>query len=355
MRAETLRLLLPSLAGAILITPTEVLPALQKLTTPRPLALPPALLGSVVPTDLDSLRPAGGVTGRGSRDGWRGVHVVVSVDWEGSGFDDEDLAAFRRFRDDFPDVPLTHFLNAAYFTRLAPEDVVGAVCASDKIRSVLRDGDEIGLHVHSDNHLVYAAGVTPKKFPSWNYLPDMTGHSVPLSAFSEEEVRQIVAFSCRTLEQQGFGRPKSFRAGGWHAGTSVFNALAAEGFTVDSSEVPYESIPGTFGQLQELWPDATRVSQPYYLESGLVEVPDNGCLADYVTADQMVDNFKEVVRAGIGKPAVLSLGFHQETAAKFLPRLRSALIEIELRAAMQRMPIRYDVVKDVALTLCKSR
>jgi len=284
-----------------------------------------------------------------------GVNIVVSVDWEGSGFDAEDLAAMSQFRDDFPNVPLTHYLNAAYFTKLAPNDVMGAVSSGDKIRTVLREGDEIGLHVHSDNHLLYAAGVAPKKYPSWDNLPDMTGHTVPLSAFSEEEVRSVVAFSCRTLEQQGFERPQSFRAGGWHAGTNVLNALATEGFVVDSSEVPIDWLGGYFGDVQDLWPNATRVSQPYRLEAGLVEVPDNGCLADYATADDMVATFHEVSKASRGKPMVLTLGFHQETAAKFLPRLRSALLEIELRAAAQRIPLRFDRTKDVARATCGAR
>ena len=43
----------------------------------------------------------------------QGVSIVVSVDWEGSGFTDDDMAAFCRFRNDFPDIALTHFLNAA--------------------------------------------------------------------------------------------------------------------------------------------------------------------------------------------------------------------------------------------------
>ena len=283
--------------------------------------------------------------------GVRGLRVVVSVDWEGSGFDAKDLAAFCQFRDDFPNVPLTQFLNAAYFTRLAPNDEAGAKDACDQIRTVLRDGDEIGLHVHADNHLLYAAGVAPKKFPSWDNLPDMTGHSVPLSAFSEEEVRRVVAFSCGTLEQHGFDRPSAFRAGGWHAGSSVLNALAAEGFAVDSSEVPHDWLPRNFGDVEDLWPNATRVSQPYRVRGGLVEVPDNGCLADYVTSDQMVETFEEVLQSQSGKPVVLSLGFHQETAAKFLPRLRSALLEMELRAATRGVPMRYDCMRDVALTV----
>ena len=51
------------------------------------------------------------------------VSLVVSVDWEGTRFNAEDLAAFRQFREDFPSVRLTHFLNAAYYTQLAPDDV----------------------------------------------------------------------------------------------------------------------------------------------------------------------------------------------------------------------------------------
>ena len=179
----------------------------------------------------------------------------------------------------------------------------------------------------------------------------MTGHSVPLSTFAEEEVRSIVAFSCRTLVQQGFDRPRSFRAGGWHADRSVLNALAAEGFAVDSSAVPPCWFKHGFGDVQDLWPDATRLSQPYRLEGGLVELPNNGCLADYATSSDMVETFQAVARSARGTPAVLTLGFHQETAAKFLPRLRSALLEIELMAAVQRIPIRYDRAKDVAPTV----
>lgn len=298
---------------------------------------------------LDTVRSARWSWG-GVWNGCRGVHVVVSVDWEGTRFNAEDLAAFRKFREDFPSVRLTHFLNAAYYTQLAPDDVRAALNATEQIRSVLREADEIGLHVHADAHLLRAAGVAPKQFPSWNNLPDESGHSVPLSAFSEEEVRRVVAGSCRILEQQGFERPTAFRAGGWHAGGHVMSALAAEGFAVDSSEVPTDWLPRHFGEVPELWPDATRLSQPYHLEGGLVEVPDNGCLADYVTAEQMVDTFKAVAQAGRreARPAVLSLGFHQETAAKFLPRLRDALLEIELRAAMQRIPLSYDRLQDVA-------
>ena len=120
--------------------------------------------------------------------------------------------------------------------------------------------------------------------------------------------------------------------------------------TVDSSEVPHDWPGlGSFGDVAKLWPNTTRVSQPYRLESGLVEVPDNGCLADYLTSDEMVENFEAVVQAGGGKPVVLALGFHQETAAKFLPRLCSALVEIEEKAEERCIPLHYQRTDDVAL------
>ena len=66
------------------------------------------------------------------------------------------------------------------------------------------------------------------------------------------------------------------------------------------------------------------------------------------SSSRQVDTFNEVVTHANGQPAVLSIGFHQETAAKFLPRLRSALLEIELRAGMQDLELRYDRMIDAA-------
>ena len=94
-------------------------------------------------TLLDTVRSARWSWG-GVWNGCRGVHIVVSVDWEGTRFNAEDLAAFRKFREDFPSVRLTHFLNAAYYTQLAPDDVRGALNSTEQIRSVLREDDEIG-------------------------------------------------------------------------------------------------------------------------------------------------------------------------------------------------------------------
>ena len=112
---------------------------------------------------------------------------------------------------------------------------------------------------------------------------------MPLSAFSEDEVRQIVRFSCRTLVQQGFERPRAFRARRRLARRRPRHERARRRGLRRRLLRGAARLPRHFGAV------ATRVSQPYRLDvdggQQLVEVPNNGCLADYVTADQMVDTF----------------------------------------------------------------
>ena len=84
--ADILPFFLPSLASAMIVASPVRTPAL-----PAAAPMLPCSQGMVVPTKASShILPYGG---------WRGVRVVVSVDWEGSGFDDEDMAAFRQFRE----------------------------------------------------------------------------------------------------------------------------------------------------------------------------------------------------------------------------------------------------------------
>jgi hypothetical protein len=111
--------------------------------------------------------------------------LVVTVDWEGLNLSDDNLAAMRALRERFPEIPLVQFLNAAYFTK--PDADADAVQA--RIASVLRDGDELGLHIHGWKRLFEAAGVSYRPSPTFRG-PDESGpacdydcgHAVPISA-----------------------------------------------------------------------------------------------------------------------------------------------------------------------------
>ena len=134
---------------------------------------------------LDTVRSARWSWG-GVWNGCRGVHVVVSVDWEGTRFNAEDLAVFRKFREDFPSVRLTHFLNAAYYTQLAPDDVRAALNATEQIRSVLREADEIGNPNPNPNP---RPSPRPRPSPNPSPRPNLTPTPTPTPNYRSARAR----------------------------------------------------------------------------------------------------------------------------------------------------------------------
>ncbi len=292
------------------------------------------------------------------------ILVVVTVDWEGRDLTEANIGAMEALRARRPDVPLVQFLNAAYFTKPGAD----AAATETQIRRALSDGDELGLHIHGWKRLFEAAGVEFRSSPTF-WDPDGVvtsgcgfdcGHEVPISAYTEPELEQVIAFSVDTLDAQGFGRPTSFRAGGWMAKDNVRSALAAQGFVTENSAVPSEYLASEIGDLplftwvDELWQGTTAASQPHELETEhgpILEIPDNGALADYMLPAEMVDVFheaREALEADPKKDVVVSIGFHQETAAKYLPRVDEALDVILKESEDDAVPLRFVTAADLA-------
>jgi hypothetical protein len=263
------------------------------------------------------------------------ILLMVTVDWEGRDLRHENLEAMQQLRERF-DVPLVQFLNAAYFTKPGAD----AEQVRTQIAGTLREHDELGLHIHGWKSLFEASGVTFRNSPTFwgTSVPSYQcghdcGHDVPISAYDREELRDVIRFSIDTLDDNGFGRAVSFRAGGWMAASHVREALFDEGMLIDSSAVPADFLEGEIGHLPlhdwvtALWEGTDASSQPYPLD-GLTEVPDNGALADYVTADEMLSVYeqaKEQLAADPERDVLVNIGFHQETAAEYLPRISDAL------------------------------
>ena len=285
-----------------------------------------------------------------------GIRVVVTVDWEGRDLGSANLAAMEAFRTQFPRVPLVQFLNAAYYTKPG----ASAASVTRAIRRAVRAGDELGLHIHGWKRLFEAAGVVFRAEPTFwgspldaSECPSDCGHEVAISSYTRAELRKVVDYSVATLQRNGLGHATSFRAGGWMAGTTVRGALLDAGFTVDHSAVPSGPLSGELRGLplldwvRTLWPGTTATTQPYSISAGggsLVEVPDNGALADYVTTAEMVAVFDRAVAAykqDRSHAQVVSIGFHQETAADYAPRVQRALLTIASHARTARVAVHY--------------
>jgi hypothetical protein len=291
------------------------------------------------------------------------LQLLISVDWEGRDLLDANLSAMQTLRDDFPDLKIVHFLNAAYFTKPGAD----AHDVTSRITRPLRPNDELGLHIHGWERLFQAAGVTFRSAPTFWGTSQLTddctydcGHEVAISAYDTSELRKVISFSIDTLDHAGFGRAKSFRAGGWMATPNVREALAGEGLGWDNSPVPSSLLAARIGTypldawLADLWSGTTSTSQPFAVTTSsgnLVEVPDNGALADYMTSQNMVDVYEACKAAYIADPnrnVIVSIGFHEETAAAFVPTFEDALRRIFAEAKQESIPLEMVTCQSIA-------
>ncbi len=263
------------------------------------------------------------------------ITLVMTVDWEGRSISKENLNAIKGFRADFPQIPMLHFLNPAYFTKEnANPDIINS-----QIKSVLDPKDEQGLHIHAWKSLVNYCGLQYQSGPVFGTSNETCqrgdcGHTVSLEhAYSEEELKQLVGCSKKILIDQGYNRIKSFRAGGWQLGNKLAIALVFNGINLDSSRTDAKILIPQWGadsnlvkMVANLHPGATILDQPFDLIPGLLELPDNGSLADYTPSKTLADIFKELIK---NDKNIMVLGFHLETAATYLPQLKKGILEIE--------------------------
>jgi hypothetical protein len=287
------------------------------------------------------------------------VHIAVSVDWEGREISDENIAAFTLFRAAHPQVPLTHFINAAYFDKAEAnaEDVIR------RMRAIIQSHDELGLHIHPWKSLVESAGVVYRSGPTiWGVerperkgWPD-PGHDVSVEAYTTDEFQKLVAHSKKVLDANGFALSKSFRAGAWLAGPRVLEAVRREGFLVDSSatDTKWHTKIAQFAlpqMIRDIWPDVTADTQPFYISTpagDILEMPDTGALADYVSAQQMADHIIDAISKLDQTDRYVHIGFHQETADKYIERVIEALLIVKATSADR---IIFETLEKAALSI----
>jgi hypothetical protein len=272
--------------------------------------------------------------------------VAVTLDWEGAYLSPEGLDALDALRKGLPDVPITHFVSAAYFTKDSPDPR-----AVSTIVEAVRKGDELAVHLHAWKSLALAAGIEPKLNPSFLTGTDKlmqfedgdVGFDTDLEVYSVVEARALIRTSRKLLEQTRLPISKSFRAGGYLATPRILQAIREEGFAVDSSATNAQQLDARQDavlprRIREVWPKVETATQPFFVEvpgGKLLELPI-AAIADYVTAAELVG----VLEAAHGRlqqePArdvVVVLGFHQETSQEFAGRLGEALQQVRARKA----------------------
>jgi len=299
------------------------------------------------------------------------IYISVTVDWEGRTFDKdgppycaENLEGLESLRKAIVElgfvVPWTHYITPNYWLNGTddPTSVLGATTAIDWAK------DEIGLHVHCWYDLVANASVgtliTQPTFGSKDgFGNDITGHGVPLGAYSVPDIVKIIA-SAKELLEAKLPHPhtvKGFRCGGWMSDDDVLHGLMQAGFAYDCSAVPPEVfsqgfskaslgdkrdtvgdknsitdfVVGLWGYLPEdsgvcknslslKWNRNEAIlstTQPYKIflnSSSIIEMPNNGGLSDYTSEAYMTAALDAaILLAGTSdEPIFLNVGCHQE-------------------------------------------
>ena len=192
---------------------------------------------------------------------------------------------------------------------------------------------------------------------------DSSGYYTMLRAFSNDELVAMFDYSSQILVSRGFTQPTSFRAGGWSGSAAMLSALAqAHAFALDStgsvtsasghpyvvdssSTWPYpvcQVLPDTSGPTlctslsssSGLSQSTTSTSQPYRVSSnGMLEIPDNGVLADYIDESTMASVLSaNGGTAPVDSTRVYQIGFHPHTLSANASRFESALESIDANA-----------------------
>jgi hypothetical protein len=277
------------------------------------------------------------------------ITVYLTVDWEGWSLDEENLQAIRDFRVRHPQIPMLHLLNPVYYLRPG----VDAQAITALIRSTLLPIDTIGLHLHGWKTLLLACQLPYRTTPSFADTDvacpgKECGYTVSLEhAYSATELEKLIACSTALLTDQGFTRPRHFRAGGWQFGPKLASALQQNGFNWDSSRIDaglllpkWSEESGLVQLLRLLHGDASIFDQPRQLLPGLVQFPNNAGLMDYTSTEQLLTIFRLLLDA---KKPVMVTGFHQETAFVYLDNLEDAIRQMPLIAADQNTILEWGI------------
>ena len=302
------------------------------------------------------------------------LYVFVSVDWDQADTSDGELAWQDSLHAGHPELRITQFVGPYSFTDPDMADrrqlLVDWLQANEAAH-----GDETGLHIHPRCVWVDTTSVPCRTEPSYvDDDGDDTGYTVLSTAYTEEEFTALVAHADGLFVDHGFAKPTSYRAGGWIADVTTLRALAANGYVADTSANNWRRLEEWEGQAnnvlwewnQEHWSSIDERSQPYRPsvadvlvpgtpDVGLLEVPDNGILADYVETEEMV----EMLAAnwdggGLAAPTAYSIGFHNRTVSgpntAIRTRMEGALDHIDqFLAADDAGPIVYATLSEAPL------
>ena len=263
----------------------------------------------------------------------------------------KDLAALQTLTKNHPKVRWTHLFNPVSYTTPTP--------LLENIETFLKESQkkhfaEIGVHLHMYQTFVEGAGVEFRIKPSVSAKQakgsfDRSGYSVPMSAYTGEEILLMLDCPLTQFKSRGFGVPKTFCAGFYTTSLELQNKIALKGFTSSAAAFPPGKEVGS--QYAPSWHELAgwdtsvtirsvpyRISKTTILPTGtqpfiqtvdgnpLVEIPQN-CKIDWmVTAEDMKMIINHHVQfAKKGRSTAVCLAIHEGSADRYFTKFNDVL------------------------------
>ena len=256
-------------------------------------------------------------------------YVLVSTDYDFSDPGTYAIGYMDWLHRDHKGMRITHFW--APYTYTDPMVTEARRGELDTWIKLQRDTfhDEIGLHIHPYCTFVEDAGMTCITDRSTVYTAgDLSGYTINLSSYGRTDFGTLLQHAFALFSQHGLGKPVTFRAGGWTADLNTMLGLADNGFVADTSALNWARIEEWKGKAlydwnMSHWGPINDTSQPYMPSQtdvlsaqpspdiGLLEVPDNGVMIDYVSVAEMNGIFDaNWDGTPFAVPRTLMMGFH---------------------------------------------
>lgn len=284
------------------------------------------------------------------------IQVIISMDWEGTSLEHSNLERVKQFKSDW-DIPFVHFYNPAYYT----DPGHAKININKKVKRVFSKDDEIGLHLHTPRHLLWAANLSPRIGPCFSHYGDFNpgvynGQEVMLLAYSKHELKELINYSLEKLNKNGFKNINSFRAGGWMSDEKVWEALIETGLPIESSATNSKFLDGSSWEgdniqryISLLWGDIQINTRPYYLQtySGQIfEIPNNLGAIDYWN-DPLIQRQIDQICAEYNtyEKLLLVINSHQETFKEHSNKLEYFLGQLEYHFGKNK--IQYTTNKEI--------
>ena len=286
----------------------------------------------------------------------------------------DDLAALRSLTKNHPKMRWTHLYNPVAYTTPTP-----LLVEMEKYVKESRDihSAEIGVHLHMYRTFVESAGVKYRIRPSVSAEHakgsfDKSGYSVPMTAYSGNEISLMLDFTLSKFKTKGLGIPRTFCAGFYTTSQELQKRITEKGFYASAAAFPPGIEIGAkyAPSWHELsgWNDSItirsgpyRISKKTILPTGtapylkaldnkpLVEIPQNSKIDWMVSAKDMKQIIDIHTKQSLkGRPSAVCLAIHESSAHEHFNKYNEVLSYVDnLIKGEYKVKVRYATVNTV--------